>query len=170
MLRIEYLWQLVMQVYSETRRLPCSVAVTVRKVVTESFGLPAYLHGGGTHHCRPRHRWQYTHLRSQCVQWGVICPSSQRSFGNCSAARHSFSQKFPVYLPQSTHGLHSVSTLPVAMILSALGSMAVSPILSVLLKLLEFERACSLTHDGDMAHHCRPSPNDKPCIKYIKAA
>ena len=63
---------------------------------------------------KPRQKWHSPYLDSQELHWGVICPPAHGSSGIRSSARQSFSQKLPVYRPQSTQGRQSISLLPVA--------------------------------------------------------
>ena len=80
-----------------------------------SLGLPALHlghghsgvipHFGGVAVGSPRQKRHTIFAFSQTVQCGVICPPHHFSVGIHFAASQSLSQKFPVSLPQSTHGL-----------------------------------------------------------------
>jgi hypothetical protein len=59
-----------------------------------------------------RQKWHATNFHSQLVHCGVDCPGLQCSEGSQCSARHSFSQKLPVILPQSTHGRMRLSGVP----------------------------------------------------------
>ena len=59
-----------------------------------------------------RQKWHATNFHSQLVHCGVDCPGFQCSEGSQCSARHSFSQKLPVTMPQSTHGRMRLSGVP----------------------------------------------------------
>ena len=72
-----------------------------------------YLYGGGVHHDSPRQKWHALCLLSHFEHRGVNCPVAHFSSGIRSAAKQK-SQNLPVFSPQSTQGLQSISASPTA--------------------------------------------------------